>query len=51
MKKQLITIVLAVGTLVSSSAYAEGCLKGAAIGGVAGHVAGNHAVVGAVVVV
>lgn len=31
---------------VASPAMAEGCLKGAAVGGVAGHVAGNHAVAG-----
>ncbi|MHB1676712.1 MAG: hypothetical protein ACYCSS_04105 [Sulfuriferula sp.] len=28
-------------------ALADGCLKGAAIGGVAGHVMGHHAVLGA----
>lgn len=28
-------------------AQAAGCLKGAAVGGVAGHVAGNHGVLGA----
>jgi hypothetical protein len=28
-------------------AYAAGCLKGAAVGGVAGHVAGHHTVLGA----
>jgi hypothetical protein len=27
-------------------ALAEGCLKGAAVGGVAGHMAGQHAVLG-----
>lgn len=28
-------------------AYAAGCLKGAAVGGVAGHVAGHHTMLGA----
>lgn len=28
-------------------ANAKGCLKGAAVGGVGGHIAGNHAVLGA----
>ena len=32
---------------LSGAASAKGCLKGAAVGGVAGHVAGNHGVLGA----
>jgi hypothetical protein len=32
---------------VASPAQAAGCLKGAAVGGVAGHVAGHHGVLGA----
>lgn len=32
---------------ISPSANAAGCLKGAAVGGVAGHVAGHHGVLGA----
>ncbi|POR47462.1 hypothetical protein B0G62_11853 [Paraburkholderia eburnea] len=32
---------------VAGPVWAEGCLKGAAAGGVVGHVAGHHAVVGA----
>ncbi|HEV2097472.1 MAG TPA: hypothetical protein VGR45_00945 [Stellaceae bacterium] len=32
---------------VGAPAYAAGCLKGAAVGGVAGHLAGHHAVLGA----
>ena len=32
---------------VASPAHAAGCLKGAAVGGVAGHVAGHHGVLGA----
>ncbi|NIE63651.1 hypothetical protein [Burkholderia sp. Ax-1719] len=34
-------------TGVAQPALAEGCMKGAAAGGVVGHVAGHHAVVGA----
>jgi hypothetical protein len=33
--------------LMSSAANATGCLKGAAVGGVAGHFAGHHGVLGA----
>src|SRR5580658_5168532 len=32
---------------VAAPAQAAGCLKGAAVGGVAGHLAGHHAVLGA----
>ncbi|WP_037377788.1 hypothetical protein [Serratia sp. M24T3] len=32
----------------TSMAHAEGCIKGAAVGAVAGHVAHHHAVLGAV---
>jgi hypothetical protein len=32
---------------VAASADAAGCLKGAAVGGVAGHLAGHHGVLGA----
>jgi hypothetical protein len=32
---------------VTAPADAAGCLKGAAVGGVAGHVAGHHGVLGA----
>ena len=48
MKSQVIALSLLV-TIASFSgiASAKGCLKGAAIGGVAGHVAGKHGVVGA----
>ena len=34
-------------TLLCGSADAAGCLKGAAVGGVAGHYPGNHGVLGA----
>ena len=33
--------------ITSSAAKAAGCLKGAAVGGVAGHFAGHHGVLGA----
>jgi outer membrane lipoprotein SlyB len=39
-------LALAIG-LMSAPAGAKGCLKGAAVGGVAGHVVGHHGVVGA----
>jgi hypothetical protein len=32
---------------VGAPAHAAGCLKGAAVGGVAGHLAGHHGVLGA----
>jgi hypothetical protein len=41
-----IAIFIAAGW-VASPARAAGCLKGAAVGGVAGHVAGHHGVLGA----
>jgi len=37
---------LAIGW-VAAPAHAAGCLKGAAVGGVAGHLAGHHGVLGA----
>lgn len=45
--------VIALSFFVSLASFAgiasaKGCLKGAAVGGVAGHVAGKHSVVGAV---
>ncbi len=33
--------------LLSGPAAAKGCLKGAAVGGVGGHVAGHHGLIGA----
>ncbi len=50
MKKALLSAGFA---LALSAAYgpghanAEGCLKGAAVGGIAGHMAGHHGVLGA----
>ncbi|MEK6394861.1 MAG: hypothetical protein V4789_24095, partial [Burkholderia gladioli] len=47
MKRLLITLSC-IGLLAAgANANAAGCLKGAAVGGVAGHVAGHHGVVGA----
>jgi hypothetical protein len=49
MKFKLITATLAVATLALSSSpvVARGCLKGAAVGAVAGHFAHHHAMMGA----
>jgi hypothetical protein len=41
-----VALLLAVGW-ATAPAQAAGCLKGAAVGGVAGHFAGHHGVVGA----
>jgi hypothetical protein len=49
MKWNLLPTVFALALMagVTSSANAAGCLKGAAVGGVAGHFAGHHGVLGA----
>lgn len=50
MKFMLLPIAAAfalVAGAVSPPAQAAGCLKGAAVGGVAGHMAGHHGVLGA----
>ena len=50
MKRNLIATVLALALtagLMPLAANAAGCLKGAAVGGVADHVAGHHGVLGA----
>jgi hypothetical protein len=50
MKFTLLPAALAIFTAagwVVSPAQAAGCSKGAAVGGVAGHLAGHHGVVGA----
>ena len=50
MKRKLMVTVLALSLtagVMSSAANAAGCLKGAAVGGVAGHFAGHHGVLGA----
>jgi hypothetical protein len=48
MRKLLFPIVMSLGVL-PLGAHAHGCIKGAAVGGVVGHVAGHHAVAGAAV--
>jgi hypothetical protein len=46
--KFAIIVSLAAATLaIAGPADAKGCLKGAAVGGVGGHVVGHHAVLGA----
>lgn len=50
MKAQIALLSLfAALTAVSVPAQAKGCLKGAAIGGVGGHVAGGHGLAGAAI--
>ena len=43
----LAALVTLGSAVVPGSAGAVGCLSGAAVGGVAGHVAGHHGVIGA----
>lgn len=50
MKKLIIASALALTVAIgwgAAPAQAAGCLKGAAVGGVAGHLAGHHGVLGA----
>ena len=48
MNRKLVTLVAASSMFFATGAvYAKGCLEGAAVGGVAGHVAGKHGAVGA----
>lgn len=47
MRTSISTIALACLICVSGTVSAKGCLKGAAVGGVGGHLLGNHAVLGA----
>ena len=50
MKAQIALISLfAALTAVSVPAQAKGCLKGAAVGGVGGHVVGGHGLAGAAI--
>jgi hypothetical protein len=50
MRKTLIIIAISVSVAsLPSVGSAHGCIKGAAVGGVVGHVAGHHAVAGAAV--
>lgn len=47
MKKTLLglSLIMALGSM--GTAQAAGCIKGAVVGGVAGHVAGKHSLIGA----
>ena len=47
MNKKLTAIVLTAAALFAGEASAKGCLKGAAVGGVAGHFVGGHSLIGA----
>lgn len=47
MKRLLIVAGLTASLLGATGAEAAGCLKGAAVGGVAGHFAGHHPILGA----
>ncbi len=49
MRKILLTLAVAAPlALAPTAASAVGCLSGAAVGGVAGHYAGKHAIKGAI---
>ena len=48
MKTAILALVLVSSlSLFSQAAEAKGCLKGAVVGGVGGHIAGGHSVLGA----
>jgi hypothetical protein len=48
MNRKIASLVIASAALFATgAAQAKGCLEGAAVGGVAGHVAGDHGAVGA----
>ncbi|MDB5510970.1 MAG: hypothetical protein JWR08_453 [Enterovirga sp.] len=47
MKYVVAAAALALAGLVSQGAEAKGCIKGALVGGVAGHYVGKHGVLGA----
>ncbi len=47
MKALIATLALGAMAISASPAQAVGCLSGAAVGGVAGHVAGHHGLLGA----
>ncbi len=46
-KIKIIAVLLSASALFAGEASAKGCLKGAAVGGVAGHFAGKHSLIGA----
>ncbi len=43
----MLALIAAGSTMMPNDAAAIGCLSGAAVGGVAGHVAGHHGLLGA----
>ena len=45
--KLMACVVASCAAFLSAPAEAKGCLKGAAVGGVGGHVAGRHGLIGA----
>jgi hypothetical protein len=47
MKMLVASVTIILGLAVVTSAEAKGCLKGAAVGGVAGHYSGHHGLIGA----
>ena len=49
LKLAVVAGVIALGATSASVVEAKGCVKGAIVGGAAGHVAGNHGVAGAAV--
>ncbi|SAK63508.1 glycine zipper 2TM domain protein [Caballeronia hypogeia] len=49
MNRKIVTIMLTSALFATAgAAQAKGCIEGAAVGGVAGHVAGKHGTAGAV---
>jgi outer membrane lipoprotein SlyB len=47
MRRVVIAACAGLALMSAQGAQAAGCLKGAAVGGVAGHFAGHHAILGA----
>ena len=45
--KTLVCVIATAAALLPGVSNAKGCLKGAAIGGIGGHVAGHHGLIGA----
>ncbi|WP_175944345.1 hypothetical protein [Caballeronia sp. BCC1704] len=49
MNRTIVSVLLATAMIaLTGAAQAKGCMEGAAVGGVAGHVAGKHGTAGAV---
>jgi hypothetical protein len=47
MKKVMLVMAMSAAMVFAGEASAKGCLKGAAVGGVGGHFAGHHSLLGA----